>query len=139
VTSRGFSLPKETGEMDGSFWFNFWMIKLWPYNELQPGDELFWYESPSKMIVWRTRVSQVEAFPYASLQIALDRLDAAFGGRLDRRQPYLVGKPNEGYCLGYRVDRSARVDRPKPEGVRFNRQGWERDDRPEIADWLYKP
>ena len=86
ITSRGFLLPRTAVEMDDSIWFNLWRNKLWPYHALQPGDELYWYESPSKRIVWRTRVSQVEAFSYSDLDFALDRLDAAFGVTIDRGQ-----------------------------------------------------
>lgn len=136
VTSRGFKLPGTAGDMDGSMWFNLWRHKLWPYNVLQPGDDLYWYESPSRTIVWKTRVTQVEAFSYSDLNTALEQLDAAFGGHIDRQQPYIRGKPDEGHCLGYRVQVVERVDLPKPDGVRFNQQGWERDDRPEMAEWL---
>jgi hypothetical protein len=58
VTSRGFKLPDTTGDMDGSMWFNLWIKKLWPYDELEPGDDLYWYESPSRTIVWKTRVTR---------------------------------------------------------------------------------
>ena len=56
VTSRGFSLPDSQTEMSDELWFNLWQSRLWPYYELREGDELYWYESPSKAIVWRTRV-----------------------------------------------------------------------------------
>jgi hypothetical protein len=120
--------------MDELVWFNLWHNKLWPYNELQPGDEVFWYESPSRKIVWRSRVVQVESFPYAELDSALDRLDVAFGCAIDRKQDYLEGKPSSGYCLGYRIEAQQRLEFAKPAHVRFNQQGWERADRPEIKD-----
>lgn len=122
--------------MDRSVWFNLWVNKLWPYSELQPGDELYWYESSSKKAVWRTRVMQVEAFQYSDLDSALDALDRAFGCTIDRSQPYLDGKPSTGYCLGYRVDAEELLDIPKPAGLRFNRRGWERGGHDAIKEWL---
>ena len=135
VTSRGFRLPESPEEM-GDVWFSLWRNRLWPYDELQVGDELCWYESPSKRVVWRTQVTQVDSYSYDSLGSALDRIDEQFDVDVDREQRYLRGKPDVGYCLAYRVEAVERLDLPKPDEVRFNQQGWERGDRPEIAAWL---
>jgi hypothetical protein len=135
VTSRGFPLPESADEMS-QLWFNLWRPRLWPYNELRPGDELWWYESPTKRLRWRTRVINVEAFPYVSLKRALSHLDSAFGVTIDRRQGYLRGKPNEGYCLGYSVEALESVDIARPHDVKFNQNGWERAERDVIAKWL---
>ena len=89
-----------------------------------------------KTIVWKTRVTQVEAFPYSNLNKALDQLEEAFGDSLDREQAYLDDKPNSGYCLGLHAEVIEKVFLPRPDGMRFSQQGWERDDRPEIASWL---
>ncbi len=135
VTSRGFRLPESPDEM-GDVWFSLWHNRLWPYEELREGDDLYWYETPTKRIVWRTRVVKVDAFPYESLDAAVDRIDDAFGVETDREQRYLDGKPHEGYCLAYRVEALERLDLPKQDDVSFNQQGWERGSRPEIAAWL---
>lgn len=136
LTSRGFELPTVAEHMDGSLWFNLWSNRLWPYHELTPGSDLYWYETPTQRIVWKTRVMQVLAFPYDSLDDALERVTAEFDEEIDRSQRYLVGKPEEGFCLAYRVANPVRMDLPKPAGLRFSQQGWERVDRPEIAAWL---
>lgn len=136
VTSRGFRLPASADEMGADVWFSLWRYRLWPYEELREGDDLYWYETPSKRIVWRTRVAQVDAFPYESLDAAVDHIDDAFGIETDTEQPYLQGKPQAGYCLAYRVEALERLDLPKPDDLSFNQQGWERGSRPEIAAWL---
>ena len=137
VTSRGFVLPESPSEMSDGIWFNLWQSRLWPYKELQVGDDLFWYESPTKAIVWHTQVEHVEAFPYSSIGQALDVMDERFNVSIDRSQSYLDGKPTAGYCLAYQVNAIERVHLPKPEVVaKFNQQGWERGTRPEIAHWL---
>ena len=137
VTSRPFELPDSATEMSHEIWFQLWQKRLWPYNELRPGDELYWYESPSKRIVWRTSIVQVEAFAYADRNDALLHLNELFDAEIDLTQPYLNGKPMEGYCLGYKVSADERVDIPKPEWIaKFNQMGWEHGDRPEISRWL---
>jgi hypothetical protein len=135
VTSRGFRLPESPDDM-GAVWFSLWRNRLWPYEQLREGDDLYWYETPTKRLVWRSRVTRVDAFPYTSVDAALDRIDEGFGVETDRKQPYVDGKPDEGYCLAYRVEALERLDLPKPDDVSFNQQGWERGDRPEIAAWL---
>jgi hypothetical protein len=137
VTSRGFGLPDSKVRMSDGMWFNLWQMRLWPFHEIRAGDELYWYETPSKAIVWRTRIHQVESFSYSSLQKALDVMDDRFGVDIDRSQEYLVGKPPAGFCLGYRVDALERVFWPKPPTIpKFSQQGWERGSRPEIAEWI---
>jgi hypothetical protein len=136
VTSRGFYLPESPEQMAADVWFSLWRNRLWPYDELREGEDLYWYETPSKRIVWRSRVAQVNAFPYESLDAAVDRIDDAFGIETDTEQLYLQGKPQVGYCLAYRVEALKRLDLPKPDDVRCNQQGWERGSRPEIAAWL---
>lgn len=135
ITSRSFDLPTSIGEMS-RLWFNLWSKKLWPYKELQLGETLWWYESPSARLRWKTNVTDVEAFPYARLEEAILRLEETSGGSIDREQAYLAGKPNQGYCLAYSVEAVKQVDVPKPKGFRFNQNGWERDTRPEIVQWL---
>jgi hypothetical protein len=136
VTSRSFGLPDSAEAMNEAIWFNLWRNRLWPYRDVQRGDELYWYETSSERIVWRTRISELAAFAYASLDEALARIEAAFVVHVDRAQPYLTGKPDSGFCLAYRVDVIERVDLARPAGVRFSQQGWERGSRPEIARWL---
>jgi hypothetical protein len=62
VTSRNYIPPDDPDAFSNGLWFNLWTKKLWPYNELEPGDTLYWYESPSKCIVWKSRVVGVLRF-----------------------------------------------------------------------------
>lgn len=122
--------------MNGRLWFSLWMNRLWPYNELQSRDELYWYESPSRAIVWRTQVIQVEAVAYDDRDQALEGIEQAFGVAIDRKQTYLDDRPSTGFCLAYRVEALEKMNLPKPAGVRFSQSGWERTERPAIAAWL---
>lgn len=123
--------------MQREIWFNLWTKRLWPYEELEAGDELYWYDSSAGVIVWRSRVRQVEAFVYHDREAALGLIERAFQTTIDRTQPYLHGKPNDGFCLAYQVQAVARVNLPRPAGVRFRQSGWERASRPAIAGWLH--
>lgn len=127
ITSRGFRLPESDDEMAGEFWFNMWRSKQWPYKELKPGDLLYWYEPPSKAIVWRTEITEVTRFEYEDKAVAGRLLEERFG-EFDKSQAYFLNAPSEGYCLAFKVLPVERVDYPKPEGFKFPYLGWLRID-----------
>lgn len=135
VTSRGFALPESAEEFADSFWFNLWHIKLWPYRELVVGDLLYWYESPSKRIVWKSRITDLDRFPYDNKDAARDRLISRFGD-FDPAQPYFVEAPEQGYCFVWKVMPLQRINLPKPGDLRFPRQGWLRVDDEIAIKWL---
>ena len=138
VTSRGFTLPESADEFASRFWFNLWRINLWPYRELVIGDILYWYESPSRCIVWKSRVIDVDRFFYDSKEIVQDRLKARFGD-FDTDQPYFVESPKQGYCFVWKVIPLQRVSLPKPNDLRFPRQGWLHVDDDIASMWLNQP
>lgn len=135
VTSRRGLRTKTKSEM-GGVWFSMWQKKLWPYDELERGDELWWHDSSAVQLRWKTKVLRAEPFQYSDLDEAIDRIDTLFGGMTDRGQEYLNGKPNSGYCLAFKVKAIKQADVPRPDDVRFNRAGWERGDRDGIQQWL---
>ena len=138
ITSRRFTLPDLANEFADSVWFNLWRIRLWPYRELVVGDILYWYESPSKCIVWRSRVTDVDRFFYDSKKAVRERLRARFGD-FDTTQPYFVKAPEQGYCLAYEVTPLGRLRLPKPDALRFPQHGWLRVDNHIASRWLAQP
>jgi len=138
ITSRGFELPESVEEFSDRFWFNLWRINLWPYRELVVGDILYWYESPNKRIVWKSRVTDVDRCFYYSKATARKRLASRFGD-FDLSQPYFVESPEQGYCLAWKVVPLERVNLPKPDELRFPGQGWLRVDDEIAASWLSQP
>lgn len=137
VTSRGFVLPESSEEFAADFWFNLWRVKLWPYRELVVGDLLYWYESPTKRIVWKSRVTDLDRFPYDGKDSVRNRLVSRFGD-FDPAQPYFVNAPEQGYCLAWKIMPLQRVDLPKPDDLRFPQQGWLRVDDEIAQKWLFK-
>lgn len=135
ITSRGFTLPESADEFASRFWFNLWRINLWPYRELVIGDILYWYESSSRCIVWKSRAVDVDRFSYDSKRILQDRLEARFGN-FDTDQPYFIESPEQGYCLVWKVTPLLRVSLPKPDNLQFPRQGWLRVDKDIASMWL---
>ena len=135
ITSRRFTLPESADEFAAHFWFNLWRIKLWPYQELLPGDILYWYESPSRCIVWKSRVVEVERFPYDNREELRIRLEARFG-KFNTTQPYFTKSPKQGYCLAWRVIPIQKMRLPKPADLRFPGQGWLRVDNEIASKWL---
>ncbi|MBM4463312.1 MAG: hypothetical protein FJ012_08260 [Chloroflexi bacterium] len=135
ITSRGFKLPDSVEGMQDRVWFNMWQSKLWPFEELLVGDILYWYESPNKYVVWKTRVEDVDRFQYENKDAAGRQLKERFGD-FDRDQPYYVGAPTKGYCLACKVRPLQRVNIPKPNGLRFPQQGWLRVSDDITREWL---
>lgn len=103
ITSRGFPLPRTVEAMKADLRFHVWTKQFWPYRELQAGDDLYWYETPTTTIVWKTRVEKVEAFPYSDIHDALHRLESELPWPILRSQAYLDNRPTGGCCLGYNV------------------------------------
>lgn len=121
ITSRGYILPDTADGLTGGKWFNLWSKRLWPYNALEVGHVLHWYESPNKEVVWRSRVTDVIRFPYKHKDEVRERLQLTI---LEAGQPYYTDAPDAGYCLSYKVEALERVHLPKPDSLRFPQSGW---------------
>lgn len=136
ITSRR-NLPSSKAEMGEPFWFNMWKKKLWPYEELNKGDTLYWYESGSKKIVWKTTVLDVDRFSFNGKEEARQILKKRFG-EFDDTQPYYVSAPSRGFCVAFIVNRIQRLNLVKPVGLNFPREGWVRVDVDIAKSWLKK-
>ncbi|MCZ7384178.1 MAG: HNH endonuclease [Candidatus Methanoperedens sp.] len=121
ITSRS-KLPSSADEMAG-LWFNLWSKQYWPLNELNVGAVLYWYESGTKSIVWKTIVEDVDRFSYGSKDEAKHKLKSRFG-EFDDKQSYYIKAPSEGFCLAFKVKSLQRLNLPKPNGFKFPQQGW---------------
>lgn len=137
VTSRPFPLPTDAAGMADKLWFNMWERRLWPYKELEEGDTLYWYDTTEQAIVWRSRVTQVERFEYASKEEVRKRFQVAFGEN-NLNDPYFDAASNQGYCIAYKVDSLVRLTVPKPADYRFPQGGWLRCSDEDANEWLKK-
>jgi len=135
ITSRNFKLPDTQSQMEGHWGFNLWRSRLAPYNELALSDTLYWYETVSGEIVWKTQIVDVDRFQYETKEAAATRLEAKFGS-FPRDQAYYVNAPESGFCLAYKVKPVQRLSLPKPTTFRFPHQGWLRADNPLAQEWL---
>jgi hypothetical protein len=132
VTSRGYVLPETADGLAGAKFFNLWSKRLWPYNALEVGDVLHWYESPNKCVVWRSRVTAVIRFPYQRKDEVRPRLQLRIE---EAGQPHYTNAPDAGYCLSCKVEAVERVCLPKPDGFRFPQSGWLRVNEEVAAAW----
>lgn len=124
ITSRGRNYPIDPIEMREQPWYNTFRRKLWPYEELLVGDTIYWYESPSKQIVWKSRVSEVGRFQYPDKRSLKTWLESK-PNKPDTSGPYWDNTPDHGYCLFFTVDEpQTRITIPKPAGYGFPRPGW---------------
>ena len=132
VTSRNYVLPDDADAFSNGLWFNLWTKKLWPYNELQPGGTLYWYESPNKCIVWKSRVVEVLRFSYRAKREVEQKLNLT---PVQAAQDYFVDGPEAGYCLSYKVAAIERVSILRPDDFRFPHQGWLKVSPEVVAAW----
>ncbi len=135
ISSSRDILPETVKEWEGGRWWNLWARKYWPYHELAVGDIVYWYESPSKSIVWKSQVTDVRAFPYSDKvalrrELHLSKADADFY--------YFRKAPDRGYCLLFWIKPLKRIDVPKPPDLRVPQLGWVRIDRRIAKKWLGK-
>lgn len=114
ITSR-FALPESGDEISKSLWFNMWKVRLRAYKTLTVGDILYWYDSKTRALVWKTRVEDVDRFEYQNKTAAGDRMERRFGS-FDRSESYFREKvASRGYCLAFKVSPIQKLHVPKPE------------------------
>jgi 5-methylcytosine-specific restriction endonuclease McrA len=132
ITSKGSELPKDITTMESSKWFNVWERKNFPYYELLPGDNLYWFDTSIQKIVWKTEVLEVLRFPYSDKKEILER----YGDSMTKH--YYESRPEKGYFIGYKVKVLEELDIEKPRDYRFPQLGWLRIDDEVSRAWFNK-
>ncbi len=142
ITSRWFPLGDDARRFENEPRFNLWQRKLWPYEDLITGDEVYWYETTDKAITWRTRIFEIHRFEYMNKRTAKRKLKAIFRNLNVSESSYFVDSPDQGYCLAFKVKVIKKLNLPKPKGYKFPRLGWLRVDKKIAETWLsiaYQP
>ncbi|MFQ5778558.1 MAG: hypothetical protein ACE5IP_11195 [Terriglobia bacterium] len=135
ITSRKDGLPRSARGMSNQTWYNMWSTKRWPYGELLRGDLLYWYEPPSKRIIWRTHIKKLERFRYSNKAAARRRIERKLGA-VDPNERYYQERQEKGYCVAFKVGQVRKVRLSKPGGVRFDPLGWKRVTESIAKKWL---
>ena len=135
ITSRGYSIPEDWAEFQQAFWFNMWQKRMWPYNEVDVGNTLYWYDSQSQRVVWKSEISELDRFEYATKQELHNRLIDRFAED-PATDPYYADKSEQGYCIAFKVTPLQKLDLPKPDGFKFPQGGWLRGDDEAAQSWL---
>lgn len=139
ITSSNHELPDSARprEWGGGFtWWNLWRIKLWPYRELVIGDLIYFYESPTKRIVWKSRVTDVHRFHYKDKAAARRELGLSKSGADDSE--YFQIAPEQGYGLFFEFRPIMRLNLNKPDDLRFPQKGWLRVSDNIAREWLHQ-
>ncbi len=111
-------------DVEAGTWFNLRAVRLWPHQELVAGDTLYWCEMPSQVLRWKSRVLEVERFPYSSKAQA-ETLLRQRGWIVARENRYFLNAADAGVCLAYRVGWSSLlIDRSLPIFVCPGRAGY---------------
>ena len=136
ITTRAYKLPIKTEEMENRIAYNIWKIRLTPFSGLKVGDLLYWYETPSQSLVWRTEVTSVASFQYNTKQELRNKL-IQFFSHLDESESYYLDSPTSGYCLAYKSRPLQKLNLPKPDRLQVNlRPGWLRVNLEIAREWL---
>jgi hypothetical protein len=138
ITSRGYTLPINGDELTGRLFFNLWQIRLWPCRELVAGDTLYFYESTSQRLVWKTKVADVLRFTYSDKTTAAQQL-TAWSDDFNPAEDYFKNARASGYCLAFTVHPVEKLNIPKPKSLPFPQQGWLRLDNAIAQTWFGTP
>ena len=136
VTSRGYSIPTDWTNFQQAFWFNMWQRRVWPFKEVSQGDLLYWYDSKSQKIVWKSEVTKLERYEYTTKEELREKLLGEFGED-PATDPYYADKSEAGYCIAFKVNPIEQLDLQKPDNFRFSQGGWQRGSEPKIKQWLF--
>ena len=135
VVSRPYYIPDDPDALASALFFNLWGRRCWPYKALEIGDVLYWYYTPAKTIVWRSRTTDVDRFEYRDKESVAMTLMARFGS-FDRQDPYFLDATNSGFCLAYKVQPLERLAREKPRYLRFPQLGWLKLESAPALQWV---
>jgi hypothetical protein len=131
IISKGAELPNTEIEMETAQWFNMWSTRKFPYNNLIRGDILYWLDTVTGRLVWKTVVFEVERYPY------LDKEDIFKLYGQSMRQQYFNTRSLSGYFLRYKVKVIQKIDVTKPN-EKFDRLGWVEMNENNYAKWFSK-
>ena len=135
ITSRGYTIPDDWDEFQQTFWFNMWQKRMFAYSEVSEGDVLFWYDSQSQSIVWKSKITKLDKFEYSTKQHMRERIIQIFDED-PASDPYFVDKADSGYCIAFKITPLQKLNLKKPEGFKFPQGGWLRVSDPNAKEWV---
>ncbi|TMC59637.1 MAG: hypothetical protein E6J26_03345 [Chloroflexi bacterium] len=138
ITSRSYEIDYKPSDDE----YHMWRRKLWPYVEVDRNQLLYFYETPTQCLVWKTRITEVERFEYNSKSEARRGLKNFFGYDHEFDSPYFRNAPKQGYCLAYKVEvLGKRLNLEKRPAFRMPRLGWDWIDEKRLRKWFrtYRP
>lgn len=134
LSSRGYPLSESAEEVSKQVSYNLWKTRVWPYREIVSGDVVYWYESVTRRIVWKSRLVDTERFSYDTKDEVRERL-GKWLGHFDADEPYFVGKKESGFCLAFKLGVLERWDISAPPEFQFRRRGWCKADDSSLQNW----
>lgn len=135
ITSRGYAIPEDWEKFQQAFWFNMLQKRMWAYKEVSEGDVLYWYDSKSQRIVWKSKITKLDRFEYSTKEEFRGRLIEKFDED-PVNDPYYAEKSESGYCIAFKVDPLEKLDLEKPDGFKFPQGGWLRGSDPNAEQWV---
>jgi hypothetical protein len=138
ITSRHRKLPGSGNQLADDVWFNLWRSKLWPYERLMVRDVLYWYDTRSQALVWKSAVLEIDRFAYENKSQIVERLKK-WSRTIATDDYYFKEAAERGFCLASKVTPLQKLSIPKPKAFKFPRSGWLQINADVQAKWLSQP
>ena len=117
------AVPQTVAAMKAGTWFVLWKHRGAPFGKLDRGSQLWLYETKSRQIRWKSRITKCVEFNYASKAQAATQIKLL--GHFDQEQSYFVNAPDRGVGLAWRVEPLEQVAIPRPTTLKqFPQRGW---------------
>lgn len=117
----GIFMPATHAHFSATSWMMGWSDGVWCLHDLEPGGTVYLVDVAHQQIVWHTRVTASFAVPYEAVGSLAHEVSRRWGLTVDTGD-----LPPSGYCVGWRAEPIARLDRePIQEldhetGIRLN-------------------
>jgi len=117
-------------------WFILRATRKRPYDSLHVGAPLYWFDPAKEVVFLQTRLIRVEQLAYRSVDELRPWLAEHYRehGSAD---PYFVEKAKKcRYCVAFWMRPIQELNLPRPEGCKFERDGWLPCDSEDGRRWL---
>lgn len=95
-----------------------------PYDALEVGDPLYWYDPIEKTIFLSTRITKVAQVKYETVDDLSSWLSKHYGEHASMDHYFLTRAPKCRYCVAFWVHTIQPLDLPKPPECNLDRDGW---------------
>ena len=124
ITSRPERFPESQSELENVLVYNMWKKIVFPsFHNLKLGDVIYWYDSMSQEIKWKTQIISVHKMKYND-KAEIKKIFTQLPLKPDKK--YFDKAANKGVFLGYTVQVINQLSVKLPQGFKMHNSGWKR-------------